>query len=65
MWKKESQQTKNRFKVRQRFLNDLKNRLYEFDPKEAEFVIGIIEKTFVHAQGEMLDGTPLEENRFY
>jgi phage terminase large subunit-like protein len=43
----------------QRFLNDLKNPDYDFNPKDAEFVIGVIEKTFVHAQGEMLDGTPL------
>lgn len=32
---------------------------YDFNPKDAEFVIGIIEKTFVHMQGERLDGTPL------
>lgn len=43
----------------QRFLNDLKNPEYDFNPKDAEFVIGIIEKTFVHMQGEKLDGTPL------
>jgi phage terminase large subunit-like protein len=43
-----------------RFLNDLENPAYTFDPKEAEFVIGIIETTFVHDQGEMLDGTPLQ-----
>ncbi len=43
----------------QRFLDDLKNVEYDFNPKDAEFVIGIIEKTFVHDQGERLDGTPL------
>ncbi|NOU63170.1 terminase large subunit [Paenibacillus sp. LMG 31461] len=43
----------------QRFLDDLQNVAYTFDTKEAEFVIGIIETTFVHDQGEMLDGTPL------
>ncbi len=43
----------------ERFLKDLDNNDYEFNPKDAEFVIGIIEKTFVHAQGEKLDGTPL------
>jgi phage terminase large subunit-like protein len=48
----------------QRFLNDLKNTAYEFKPKDAEFVIGIIEKTFVHAQGESLDGTPLRGSPF-
>lgn len=48
----------------ERFLKDLKNPNYDFDPKDAEFVIGIIEKTFVHAQGEMLDGTPLRGTPF-
>ncbi|MED4052945.1 terminase large subunit [Niallia taxi] len=48
----------------ERFLNDLKNQNYEFNPKDAEFVIGIIEKTFVHAQGEKLDGTPLRGTPF-
>ncbi|MFE4764401.1 terminase large subunit [Bacillus mycoides] len=48
----------------ERFFNDLKNPEYEFNPKDAEFVIGIIEKTFVHAQGEMLDGTPLRGHPF-
>lgn len=43
----------------ERFLRDLKNPDYEFNPKDAEFVIGIIETTFVHMQGEKLDGTPL------
>ena len=43
-----------------RFLDDLENEDYEFNPKDAEFVIGIIEKTFCHAQGEKLDGTPLQ-----
>ncbi|MBZ4221926.1 terminase large subunit [Bacillus wiedmannii] len=47
-----------------RFLRDLKNPDYEFNPKDAEFVIGIIEKTFVHAQGETLDGTPLRGTPF-
>jgi phage terminase large subunit-like protein len=48
----------------QRFLSDLDNAEYEFNPKDAEFVIGIIEKTFVHAQGEKLDGTPLRGTPF-
>jgi len=47
-----------------RFLKDLKNSAYDFNPKDAEFVIGIIEKTFVHAQGEKLDGTPLRGTPF-
>ncbi|PGZ44107.1 terminase [Bacillus anthracis] len=48
----------------ERFLKDLKNPDYDFNPKDAEFVIGIIEKTFVHAQGETLDGTPLRGTPF-
>lgn len=48
----------------QRFLKDLKNPEYDFNTKDAEFVIGIIEKTFVHAQGEKLDGTPLRGTPF-
>ena len=49
----------------QRFLDDLENPEYELRPKDAEFVIGIIEKTFVHDQGERLDGTPLSGEPFY
>jgi len=48
----------------QRFLDDLTNPEYDFNPKDAEFVIGIIEKTFVHDQGEKLDGTPLRGSPF-
>lgn len=48
----------------QRFLKDLENPIYDFNPKDAEFVIGIIEKTFVHMQGERLDGTPLRGEPF-
>jgi phage terminase large subunit-like protein len=48
----------------QRFLNDQKKPEYDFNPKDAEFVIGIIEKTFVHMQGERLDGTPLRGEPF-
>lgn len=48
----------------QRFLDDLKNPDYDFMTKDAEFVIGIIEKTFVHDKGERLDGTPLRGEPF-
>ena len=48
----------------ERFIEDLKNPEYEFNPKDAEFVIQIIEKTFCHAQGERLDGTPLRGQPF-
>lgn len=47
-----------------RFLKDLENPKYDFNPKDAEFVIQIIEKTFVHIQGEKLDGTPLRGEPF-
>ncbi len=48
----------------ERFLSDLENPEYEFNPKDAEFVIKIIEKTFCHAQGERLDGSPLRGEPF-
>lgn len=35
----------------ERFLADLKNPAYDFRPKNAEFVIGIIESTVVHVKG--------------
>ncbi len=47
-----------------RFLSDLKNNDYDFRPHDAELVIQIIEKTMVHQQGEMLDGTPLSGKPF-
>ena len=47
-----------------RFLDDLENKKWEFRPKDADFVIGIIEKTFKHRQGEALDGTPLRGKPF-
>ncbi|MEG2101430.1 MAG: hypothetical protein RRY99_07970 [Flavobacterium sp.] len=43
----------------QRFKDDLKNKEYNFNPKDAEFVIQIIEKTFKHKKGESLDGIAL------
>lgn len=48
----------------ERFLRDLDNPEYDFRPKDAEFVIQIIEKTFVHDKGERLDGTPLRGQPF-
>ena len=47
-----------------RFLADVENPDYDFAPADAEFVIRIIERTFVHAQGEKLDGTPLRGTPF-
>lgn len=48
----------------ERFLRDLEDPRWEFDPTDAEFCIRIIEKTFVHAQGEALDGTPMRGKPF-
>ncbi len=47
-----------------RFLDDLKSSQYDFRPKDAEFVINIIEKTMCHTQGEKIDGTPLAGTPF-
>ena len=47
-----------------RYRRDLENPAYDFRPRDAEFVIRIIETTFVHMQGERLDGTPLRGQPF-
>lgn len=62
--KKQKLACKETIQACNRFLNDLKNKEYDFNPKDAEFVIQIIEKTFVHDQGERLDGTPLRGEPF-
>ena len=51
----------NKYRVKgcQRFLDDLENPDFEFRLHDAEAVILIIEKTFVHKQGQRLDGSPL------
>lgn len=56
----------NAYRVKgcRRFLDDLKNPAYDFKPRDAEFCIGIIEKTICHQQGERLDGTPLRGSPF-
>jgi len=48
----------------QRFKSDLKNDKYDFNPKDPEFVIGMIEKTFVHQKGEDMEGRPLRGHPF-
>lgn len=48
----------------QRFLDDVKSKKYDFDPKDAEFVIRIIENTFCHMQGEDKNGKPLRGTPF-
>lgn len=47
-----------------RFKKDQEDKRYDFDPKDAEFVIGIIEKTFVHQKGEDMQGYPLRGKPF-
>lgn len=48
----------------ERFLRDLEDPRWDFDPTDAEFCIRIIERTFVHAQGEALNGTPMRGRPF-
>ena len=47
-----------------RYFKDLENPSYEFRPRDAEIVIGLIETTFTHQQGERIDGTPLQGEPF-
>ena len=42
-----------------RFKDDLLSAAYDFDTRDADFVIQVIEKTYRHTKGEALDGTPL------
>lgn len=48
----------------ERFIDDLQSPDYDFNPEDAEYVIDIIESTFVHEKGETLDGTPLRGTPF-
>lgn len=43
----------------QRFINDLERDDLEFRQDQFDFVIGLVEGTIVHQQGENLDGIPL------
>ena len=47
-----------------RFKKDLENPRYDFKPKDAELVIQIIEKTFIHQKGEDMRGYPLRGKPF-
>ena len=47
-----------------RFKKMCKDPRYDVRTKDADFVIGIIESTMVHRQGEKLDGTPLRGTPF-
>lgn len=48
----------------ERFYRDLENPAFDFKPRDAEFMIQIIEKTLKHEKGEMIDGTPLRGKPF-
>ena len=48
----------------ERFYRDLDNPAYELDHAGPRFVIGIIESTICHQQGERIDGTPLRGEPF-
>jgi phage terminase large subunit-like protein len=47
-----------------RFFRDLDNPAYDLDHTAPEFCIRIIERTFCHQQGELMDGTPLRGTPF-
>jgi len=47
-----------------RFMNMLQDGEYDIRTKDADFVIGIIEKTYKHRQGEDMDGNPLRGKPF-
>lgn len=47
-----------------RFLAMLEDERFDIRTKDADFVIGIIESSFRHRQGERLDGTPLRNTPF-
>lgn len=51
-------------RVCERFLKDIQDDRWDFEKTDAEFCIRIIEKTFVHAQGEAIDGTPMRGKPF-
>lgn len=48
----------------QRFLTDLESDKYDFRSRDADFVITIIEKTFVHQKGQDMQGQPLRGRPF-
>lgn len=55
---------KYREKGVERFLRGLEDDRYDFRPEEAEKLISIIEKTFVHRQGENLQGESMRDKPF-
>lgn len=55
---------KDRILAAQRFARMVEDPRYEVKTRDADFVIGIIEKTFRHRQGETLEGRPLRGKPF-
>ncbi|MCP3025407.1 terminase large subunit [Halobacillus sp. A5] len=55
---------KEQIQMCQRFMKDLDNTDYVFNPKDPEFVIQVIESTFVHQKGESIEGYPLRGTPF-
>ena len=47
-----------------RFLRMLEDERFDIRTRDADFVIGLIESSFRHRQGERLDGTPLRNEPF-
>lgn len=56
----------NRYRIKacQRFLDDYSSGKWDFKPKDADFVIMIIEKTVCHMQGENQKGDPMRGTPF-
>lgn len=54
----------DRVKGCQRFLDMVASGRYDIRTKDADFVIGVIETTFKHRQGQALDGTPMRGKPF-
>lgn len=55
---------KDRQLAGQRFLDMAASGQYDIRTRDADFVIGVIERTFRHRQGEALDGTPMRGKPF-
>ncbi|MFA0816016.1 MAG: terminase large subunit [Anaerofustis sp.] len=53
-----------RIKSCKRFLDDISSEKWQIKTKDADFVIGIIEKTFKHRQGQDMHGNPLRGKPF-
>ena len=54
----------DRIKACKRFIDDVSSEKWDIKTKDADFVIGIIESTFKHRQGQALDSTPMRGKPF-